>query len=99
MKHISIRLMLPAVLAAILLLAALPVTGSRAPRTKKTAAKTAVRRTDTLPRNDRRRYDYFYLEAVRQQEAGHYDAAFELFNHCLSIDPSAAETYYALAAY
>ncbi len=98
MKYISIRPLL-AVAVVLLLLAALPATGMRAPRAKKTAAKSVAVRTDTLPRNDRRRYDYFYLEAVRQQEAGHYDAAFELFSHCLSIDPSAAETYYALAAY
>lgn len=54
---------------------------------------------DTLPRNDRRRYDYFFLEAVRQQNAGHFDAAFDLLDHCISIDPHAAEAYYLQSLY
>ena len=36
---------------------------------------------DSLSRNDSRRYDYFFLEAVRQQNAGNLDAAFDLLNH------------------
>jgi tetratricopeptide (TPR) repeat protein len=62
-----------------------------------TAVQTAA--GDTLSYNDRRRFDYFYLEAVRQQEAGNYDAAFDLLRHCLTINPRAAEAYYLLAAY
>ena len=52
-----------------------------------------------LPGNDKRRYDYFFLEAVRQQNAGHFDAAYDLFSHCLQIDSAAAEPYYMLAMY
>ena len=54
---------------------------------------------DTLSDNARSRFDYFYLEAVRQQEAGNYDAAFDLLRHCLTVNPRAAEAYYQLAAY
>ena len=61
-----------------------------------TAADTA---RPALSYNDRRRYDYFFLEAVRQQNAGHYDAAFDLLSHCVEIDPHAAEAYYLLAMY
>lgn len=46
-----------------------------------------------------RRYDYFFLEAVRQQCAGHYSAAFDLLSHCLSINPDAPEAYYLQALY
>ena len=61
-----------------------------------TAADTA---RPALSYNDRRRYDYFFLEAVRQQNAGHYDAAFDLLSHCVEIDHHAAEAYYLLAMY
>ena len=46
-----------------------------------------------ITRNDRRRYDYFFLEAVRQQNAGHLDGAFDLLSHCIDINPKAAEAY------
>ena len=38
-------------------------------------------------------------EAINQQQKGNYDAAFDLYRHCLTIDPNAAEVYFALAAY
>ncbi len=44
-------------------------------------------------------YQYFYLEAVRQANAGHYDAAFDLYRHCLELDSVAPEVYYELGAY
>ena len=54
---------------------------------------------DTLSYNDSRRYDYFFLEAVRQQEDGHYAAAFDLLRHCLEINPEAAEAYFLKARF
>lgn len=45
------------------------------------------------------RYNYFFLEAMRQQNAGHYDAAFDLLNRCLDIHPQAAETWFYLSMY
>lgn len=54
---------------------------------------------DTLSYNDSRRYDYFFLEAVRQQEEGHYAAAFDLLRHCLEINPKAAEAYFLKARF
>jgi len=44
-------------------------------------------------------YDYFFIEAMRQQTAGHYDAAFDLLQHCLALNPNAAEVYYHQALY
>lgn len=52
-----------------------------------------------LSDNDAKRFNYFYLEAVRQQQAGHYAAAYDLFSHCLEIHPMSSATYYALSAY
>jgi tetratricopeptide (TPR) repeat protein len=37
-----------------------------------------------------RKYDYYFLEATRQKSKGELDAAFELYQHCLSIDPNAS---------
>ena len=67
---------------------------------KKKAKKPVVLAVaDTLSYNDSRRYNYFFLEAVRQQGAGHYAAAFDLLNHCLDINPKAAEAYFLRARY
>lgn len=52
-----------------------------------------------LSHNDRQRFQYFFLEAVRQQNLEHYDAAYELLNHCLEIDSTAAEVYFLLTDY
>ena len=71
-------------------------------RKRPVAKKATVRTTVTLPPlsyNDSRRYDFFFLEAIRQQEAGHYDAAFDLLNHCLDINPNAADAWYFKAMY
>ena len=68
-------------------------------RKKKTVETTAEVVKDTLPANDKKRYDYFFLEAIRQQGAGHYNAAFDLLEHARSINPNAAEVYYYLSMY
>ena len=49
--------------------------------------------------SDSLRFDYFFLQAVSEQNAGHYDAAFDLLNHCVSINPHAAEAYFMRALY
>ena len=67
-----------------------------------TSVKKASQRQPDRPRlsyNDEQRFKYFYLEAVNQQNLGNYDAAFDLYRHCLDIDPNAAEVYFALSAY
>lgn len=60
------------------------------------AAKKAVVQ---LSANDEKKYDYFFLEASRQQNAGHYTAAFNLLQHALRINPFGAEAYYFRAMY
>ena len=61
---------------------------------------SVVRKTvPQLSENDALRFKYFYYEAINQQTQGHYDAAFELLRHCLTINPNAAEAYFSLSAY
>ena len=45
------------------------------------------------------RYDSYFLQALVQREKGHLDAAFDLLQHCIKINPQAAEAYYFLAQY
>lgn len=44
-----------------------------------------------------RKFDAFFLEAIRQKEKGAEDAAFELLNHALRLRPNAPEALYELA--
>ncbi len=72
---------------------------SQARRDKiKRVAPQAVK-ADSLSYEASRRYNYFFLEAVRQQNAGHYDAAFDLINYCLQLNSNAAEAYFMRSGY
>ena len=53
----------------------------------------------SLSFNDSQRLKYFYYEAMKLQDQGKFAAAFDLLKHCETIDPQAAEVYYAQAAY
>ena len=44
-------------------------------------------------------YDTFFLEAMVQRQKGNNDAAFDLLQHCIKLNPKAAEAYYFLAQY
>ena len=44
-------------------------------------------------------YSLFFLEAVCQREKGNHDAAFDLLQHCVTLNPEAAEAWYFLAQY
>lgn len=54
---------------------------------------------DTLSYEQRRKYDYFFLEAVRLKQKGDYDAAFELYKHCLDIYPNSAPALYDISRF
>ena len=65
-------------------------------KTKKVEVK------DSSPRisyEDSVRFKYFFFEAERQQNADHYDAAFELLEHCKSINPYASEVWFMQSVY
>lgn len=54
---------------------------------------------NAIPKDALMRYNYFFLEAIRQQEMGNMTAAFDLLNHAKDINPDAPEVYYKLAGY
>ena len=52
-----------------------------------------------LTYEQRRKYDYYFLEAVCMKQKGEYDAAFELYRHCLDIYPGSAATLYEISQF
>ena len=62
--------------------------------TKKTALKPVV-----LSEAEQRRYDYYFLEAVKLRGQKEYDAAYDLLQHCLAINPTAASALYEMSQY
>lgn len=70
-----------------------------------TSCKTAqvVKKQDApvsqLSEEEQRRYDYFFLEAMRMKEKQEYDAAFGLLQHCLDIYPDASSALYEISQY
>lgn len=46
-----------------------------------------------------RKYEYFFLEATRLKLQNEYDAAFDLYNHCLGIAPGASSALYEISQY
>ena len=72
---------------------------SQARRDKRKRVAPQAVKADSLSYEASRRYNYFFLEAVRQQNAGHYDAAFDLINYCLQLNPNAAEAYLMRSGY
>ena len=47
----------------------------------------------------KRKFDYFFYEGLKLKAAGQYDAAFDAFNHCLTIDSTAASVLYELSPF
>ena len=66
---------------------------------KKVVVNTPAIEIPPLSHEDSLRFNYVFLEAVRQQNAGNYDAAYELFTRASKINPYAAEVWYYLAMY
>lgn len=50
-------------------------------------------------KGDIKKYHYFFLEAIRQQEVGNLSAAFDLLMRAKAINPNAPEVYYQLAGF
>ena len=53
----------------------------------------------SLTPEQQRKYDYFFLEAMRMKEKNEYDAAFGLLQHCLDINPNASSALYEISQY
>lgn len=64
-----------------------------------TAWVPATAQDRPLTEEQQRKYDYYYLEALRLKAQRQYDAAFDLLQHCLEINPKAPSALYELAQY
>ena len=53
----------------------------------------------SLTPKQQRKYDYFFLEAMRLKEKKDYASAFGLLQHCLDIHPNAASALYEVSQY
>ena len=81
---------------SLIIFALLPTYGKKK---EKKAQATTPRQEQRLSDNDMRRYQYFYLEAIRQEGLGNYPEAFDLYRHCLEIDSLASESHYAISGF
>ena len=48
---------------------------------------------------ENRKFDYFFYEGLKLKAAEQYDAAYDLFNHCLAIDSTASALLYELSSF
>lgn len=61
--------------------------------------KNVVEREDPLSFEQRRKFDFYFLEAIRLKEKGELDAAFDMYSHCLEIDSQSAAVQYEMAQF
>ena len=59
----------------------------------------AIVTPDTLSVEQQRKFDYFYLEALRLKGEKKYSAACDILLHCQTINPQAPEAQYELGQY
>lgn len=95
MRDMNIKSPLHCLALFLMALVLLPAFAARKPKAKVVRKVTA----DTLSTQERRRFSYFFLESARQQNAGNFDAAFDLLQLCQRLDSNAAEVYYMRALY
>ncbi len=79
---------------ALLVLASCGSAGSA----RRTAAPVPVVAQKLSP-EQQRKFDYFFLEAVRLREKKAYDDAFGLLQHCLAINPQSASALFEISQY
>ena len=75
----------------------LPLSAGR--QTDKQVKALSEETVPVLSSQEQRRFDYYFIEAVRQKQQGNYDAAYELIRHCLSINPESAVANHELMQY
>lgn len=61
--------------------------------------KIYAQQESSLSFAERRKFDYFFLEAVRLKEKEDLGGAFEMYCHCLEIDPGSAATLFELGKF
>lgn len=72
--------------------------GTSGKQTKLKHQQVVVQKGPLTP-EQRRKYDYYFLEAVRMKQKGDYDAAYELYQHCLDIYPASGAALYELSQF
>lgn len=87
------------VLWACLLVGMLASCGTVKKSSRSSAKAVACEEKDPLTPEERRKYDYFFLEALRMKEKGDLDAAFEMYSHCLDIYPQGAATLFEISRF
>lgn len=83
-------------LISLIICALLPTYGKKKEKKRQAVIPMQEQR---LNDNDLRRYQYFYLEAIRQEGLGNFTEAFELYRHCLEIDSLASEAHFAISGF
>ena len=63
------------------------------------SSKELQTHASSLSVEEQRRFDYYYLEAIRLKAQDEYAAAFDLLQHCLAIDPNASSALYEISQY
>ncbi|MDR2139103.1 MAG: tetratricopeptide repeat protein [Tannerella sp.] len=53
----------------------------------------------TIRPSVQRKLDYFFYEGISLKNAGKFDAAYEVFKHCLEIDSTSAATLFELSSF
>lgn len=91
--------MKPFVYILICVASLLTACGSAGKSLRKTEPSQEEKEKDPLTYEQRRKFDYFFLEALRLKQKGEYDAAFELYRHCLDINPHSAATLYEISQF
>lgn len=81
-----------------LLMAAVLLASCGSSTTVKKDARVVATPIELTP-EQQRKYDYFFLEANRLKAKKEYDAAFDLLQHCLTINPQAASALYEISQY
>lgn len=56
-------------------------------------------RLESEPEEVQRKFDYFFLEATRLKSQNEYAGAFELYKHCLTIQPGAPAALYEISQF
>lgn len=81
-----------------LLMAAVLLASCGSSTTVKKDARVVATPIELTP-EQQRKYDYFFLEANRLKAKKEYDGAFDLLQHCLTINPQAASALYEISQY
>lgn len=74
-------------------------TGKKEKKKSKKPERTVTPSVPQLTEEQQRRYDYYFLEAARLKAKQEYDAAFNLLQHCLELNPNASSALYEMAQY